>query len=370
MRVLLSTLNITNQRAADLKSKPLYIGALQDDKSPKSPITSENLKANFLVQNFTARIRPEKFKLFEYHDLISCPCCGETMNNFNPKRAAWLAKQISKKKGEELSKALLQNLNEFQPSKRGFAKIVAKEAKENPELEFSEILNKISPDYVERLRMKQVSVVIDMTNMMIRRYPNKEAGIEKWRYKQIRQIINSENEGDFRNKILIDLLLQFNRENGIDLAREELEPYFSRLPNSKKDVDAFVVKYKRRSSEEGVYRLIKNTKPTIEHILPYSTSKDNSFSNLLLMCTDCNNARGTIPYRNFLNEHPEMIQNVEKYLDDVIKVLRHPNTSNDVKSGFRNYIQQVRKTLRIASDGKLFMEKPKKSNKRGKTNFS
>ena len=42
------------------------------------------------------------------------------------------------------------------------------------------------------------------------------------------------DEGDFRNLVLIDLLMEFNKENEINLARHELEFYFSRLPNSKK----------------------------------------------------------------------------------------------------------------------------------------
>ncbi len=39
--------------------------------------------------------------------------------------------------------------------------------------------------------MKQIAVVIDLTSELIRSFPNKEAEIEKWRYNQIKQIINA-----------------------------------------------------------------------------------------------------------------------------------------------------------------------------------
>jgi len=322
-------------------------------------LSSEALKANFLhsTLNFEGRIAPKKFKLIRYADEISCPCCGEKMHNFDKNKAQILTNKISTKKGKELSNALRNNIEEFQPSKRELARVIAKEADENPNLEFYEILAKISPDYTERLRMKQIAVVIDLTSELIRSFPNKEAEIEKWRYNQIKQIINAKDEGDFRNLVLIDLLMEFNKENEINLARHELEFYFSRLPNSKKDKDAFVVKYKRRSSKEGIYHLIKNTNPTIEHVKTYSNSRNNQLNNLLLMCTDCNSARGSVPYWNFVKTHPEIKENVEKYLNDIKKILRREDTPDVIKEKYRNYIQQIMKTLRIESGGRLFGEK-------------
>ena len=284
---------------------------------------NEILGAKFLYNkiNFNGRIAPKKFKLIKYANEISCPSCGEKMHDFDKTKAEMLACRIAILKGEELSNTLIYNMQEFHPSKRGLVEVIAKEATENPDLEFCEILTKISPDYTERLRMKQIAVVIDLTSDLIRRFPSKEAEIEKWRYGQIKQVINAEDEGDFRNKVLIDLLLEFSKQNGIEISKHEIEPFLSRLPNSKKDKDAFVVKYKRRSSEEGIFHLIKDTHPTIEHISTYSKSRNNEAGNLMLMCFDCNNARSSVPYRNFVKTHPEMVENVEKYLSDVKKIL-------------------------------------------------
>ena len=83
------------------------------------------------------------------------------------------------------------------------------------------------------------------------------------------------------------------------------------------------------------------------------------------MCTDCNSARGSVPYWNFVKTHPEIKKNVEKYLNDIKKILRREDTPDVIKEKYRNYIQQIMKTLRIESGGRLFGEKasPKFLNK-------
>lgn len=313
--------------------------------------------SSYIVQNninFTARISPKKFELIDYGHQISCPCCGEKMKRTSKEDAYTLSEEIAPKKGKELSKELYSNMKKFQPSKRKLIATIANYAAKNPDLEFSEILNKISDNYRERLTMKQIAVVIDITNEMIKRYPKKESRIEKWRYEQIKGAINSEDEGEFRNKALINLLLKFNKNNKIKFTRKELETYFSRLPNSQKDIDAFVVKYKRRSSQEAIRNLVKHTNSTIEHIDPYSYSLNNDFSNLLLMCSDCNNTRGSMPYSDFIKERPEMVKNIKKYIKDVEKVIEKDDRLSEI---YGNYIEQVIRTLRIASGNVLFAEK-------------
>ncbi len=360
MRVLFNTAGIFNNNTG-VKKREYFTSPDNMQNAPQNLKIPDykSLKANYLPfinLNFNARIKAKKFLLMEYRNSISCPCCGEKMKDFDTEHAQSIAEEIAPKKGEELAQALYSNMKEFQASKRKLAAVIARFASNNPDLEFSEILNKISDDYRERLRMKQIAVVIDLTNDIMKRYPKKEAQIEKWRYQQIKQAINSEDEGEFRNKALTDMLIKFNRDNKIKIPRSELEPYFSRLPNSKKDNDAFVVKYKRRSSEEGIYSLIKHTTATIEHIDPYCSSNNNDFNNLLLMCADCNNARGVAPYRDFLDEHPEMIKNVKKHLNDIEKLLEKPNTPENVKTQYAGYIQEIQRTLRLASGNVLFEE--------------
>lgn len=360
MRVIFDTLKgeyySKNKYSKDFTQKPCI-----DNTWKYKSLNLENLKANYLPLNFGARIKAGKFGLIEYRNIISCPCCGEKMKDFNEEHAQTLAKEISPKRGKELAQALYTNMSEFQASKRKLAAVIAKYASNNPDLEFCEILNQISDDYRERLRMKQIAVVIDLTNDIMKKYPKKEAQIEKWRYQEIKLAINSEDEGEFRNKALTDMLLKFNKDNKIKIPRSELEPYFSRLPNSKKDNDAFVVKYKRRSSEEGIYSLIKHTTATIEHIDPYCSSGNNDYSNLLLMCSDCNNARGIIPYKDFLDEHPEMIKNIKKYLNNIEKLLEKPNTPSAIKQQYKGYIQEIKRTLRVASGNILFKEQLQKT---------
>lgn len=83
------------------------------------------------------------------------------------------------------------------------------------------------------------------------------------------------------------------------------------------------------------------------------------------MCFDCNNARSSVPYRNFVKTHPEMVENVEKYLSDVKKILHREDTPLVIKEKYRNYIQQLMRTLRIESGGRLFGEKAARNSAQG-----
>ncbi len=101
------------------------------------------------------------------------------------------------------------------------------------------------------------------------------------------------------------------------------------------------------------------------YIVPFHTTGDNSFSNLMMMCSDCNNNRGSLSYNDFLKMRPKMKDNLDKYFADIIKLLRSPSTPLEVKQALQDYTKNTKKTLRKYTNGKLYSRNEQTSSKAG-----
>lgn len=274
------------------------------------------------------------------------------MVNFDWQEAETFAKSISKKRGDELASALLTNINEFQYSKRTLVEKLAGAAPKYPEKNISELLGVVSGEYIDSLRKKQKNIVYQMADELKNRKPSQKAAFTDWQNWQIERIMDAQNEGDFKNSRLIKSFISLAGKHNIHLSDKKINSYYDRLPNSKKDIDAFVIKYQRRKPYETTYEFLKNTTPTVEHIVPFSKSEDNNYGNLLLMCSDCNNARGNTKYSEFLNLYPEMKQNIDKYFKDIEKLVQKKDDYK-LKGMYKSYIRDAKRTLKEYTNGRL-----------------
>ena len=320
--------------------------------SPDAPVifpNNENLQAHFLPLNFTSskRVARKDVPIVRFDESIRCPCCGERMATFDKTKAKKLAIKISMKSGQDLTNILKENICEFQPNKRALVREIARLASKHPDKRFSDLLELLSEKYINTLRMKQIMVTMELANELPHLRPRKTAKIKEWQAEQIQRILDANTEGEFKNKYLITSFIETAHINNIRIDEEKIRSYFGKLPNSKNSAEAYVVKYKRRASKEAVYKIIKNTEPTIEHIIPFSESGDNKARNLLVMCSDCNTIRGDISYDDFIQAHPEMLQNIKKYFADIKRVLRDKKNelTPEQKEMYANYINDVKTTL-------------------------
>lgn len=288
------------------------------------------------------RIQRKDFFLANPNLGIRCPSCGDKMNEFNKFKARKLAAEIAPKTGRELQNVLLKHKDDFQATKRELVDEIISIIPKYPERNLSELLTVLGKrKYIDILRTKQLLVTTFLGNEILNLTPENMADLVEWQKGQVVRIMQARDEGQFRNKYLITSFIQYAKEHGIKIDEDNVRAYFGRLPNSKKDIEAFVVKYMRRTPREAAYRLIKNPEPTIEHIVPFSKSGDNSMGNLLIMCSDCNTARGDMSYKDYIEQHPEMKENILKYFGDIQKLL--DKTSKDSK--YRGYIEAVKETL-------------------------
>ncbi len=286
------------------------------------------------------------------------------MVNFDWEEAEAFAKNISAKKGDELAETLHTNINEFQYSKRKLVEKLAGAAPKFPEKNISELLGTVSEEYIDKLRKKQKNVICQMADELKNKAHSHRAAIIDWQNFQIDRITNAKDEGDFKNSRLIKSFISLAEKYNVNLTDRKINTYNNRLPNSKRDIEAFVVKYQRRKPYETACELIKNTTPTLEHIIPFSKSENNNYGNLLLMCSDCNSARGNTKYSEFLNLFPEMRHNINKYFKDIEKLVQNNRNDLKLKNMYKSYIRDAKTTLNQYTDGRISIETVKKSQKK------
>lgn len=360
-------MHICNLQKAWTYNNPLYCNHYKQEKSKctnnlsqekkLAKYTKENLQAHYLANtiNFGAqyRISARDFPLAKLQGHICCPCCGEKMYNSDTASKKLLTEMVAGKKGKTLSKILKKNLNEFQPSKRELVIKLSDAALKYPDKGIAKLLKSISTKYTNSLKEKQRAVI----NGLIDELPDlsgTEKKAVKWWQKQQIAIINARiANGNFSNRKFQNSFEEFANEHGIRLDKRKIEQYFSRLPNSKKDTDAFVFKYKRKSADKIICAMQKDVSPTIEHIKEFSVYKNNNQANLMVMCKDCNETRGVLPYNIFIKIRPEIERNIYRYFEDCEKVIKGNLLNSNDKKHLRHYVPEIKETLAALTGGAL-----------------
>ncbi|OGI02695.1 MAG: hypothetical protein A2Y25_11130 [Candidatus Melainabacteria bacterium GWF2_37_15] len=80
---------------------------------------------------------------------------------------------------------------------------------------------------------------------------------------------------------------------------------------------------------------------TVEHIKPHSRGGSNSLKNYLITAGPINMKRGNMRFDKWLKNMPEVVENIQKYLDK----------SRGLKINEKNYVEEVKVTLNREARG-------------------
>ena len=118
------------------------------------------------------------------------------------------------------------------------------------------------------------------------------------------------------------------------------------MPNT--SINAFIVKFSRKSSKEIATRLLSPSQSTIEHLLPHSLGGTRVISNVVLACGDDNSRRGNKP----LDTMPQLRTNIHHYF----RTLRHAMAKRvPIQDCLKveEYILNIQKTINSMIDAPI-----------------
>ncbi len=276
---------------------------------------------------------------------IICPCCGVEMMTQKQMNA------VSRDLGNTSAKAVstLKNYEKYMhPVEKECFNLIKDWSKSKPDANLKELLQENKTPQLEKLQAKQNSILDTVDEISKQLSATEQEEVKKVTDTTRKFVSSTDKDIKFKRKTFLkdvdDLKTKISNKEIHNQILKEAE----KMPTSQNDVSAFVVKYAERSHQEIGERLVKLSVGTIEHIKPRSEGGRNQVSNYMLECGGCNHERSSIPLGDWVDSHPEMKENTQKYIDEVIKRIN----KGEMK-GFSFYPEAVARTLYEQSGGKL-----------------
>lgn len=276
---------------------------------------------------------------------ITCPCCGIPIMKKNEMN------MVSKGLGY-CSEQAIETLDKYEKYMRPVEKecynLLKTWAKDKPGSNFRDLLIQNRAPQLEILQGKQ-NKIIDKVDELSKTLTEKEQEEVKKVTDLTRKLVSSnDDEVKFKRKVFIKDVKNLETKISNKEIHAQMVKEAEKMPNSHNDVSAFVVKYSGRKHKEIGERLVKLAVGTIEHVRPQSEGGKDNIHNYLWECGGCNHERSSIPLGEWVESHPEMKENTQKYIDEVIK-----HINNGGMKGFEFYPLAIARTLYEESDGKL-----------------
>jgi len=246
----------------------------------------------------------------------------------------------------------IENISRFEknlhPVERECFQILKEESIKNPQKKLKDILVEIKPEYLKRLKAEQL-VILDKLEEVSKKLP--EASSEKLNkiIKKERVLILADSQTEsFKSKDFVKEIRELNRKVSEKEVTKELIDISKTLPASMKDLNAFVVKYSKRSSKEIEQRLVSTSVGTIDHRNAKALGGENSEKNYDYMCAGCNNPKGDQLYPEFIEDNPQMVHNIPKGTDiggNSIQewIKKHPEHKGNVQKHIDVIIEKINK---------------------------
>lgn len=317
------------------------------------------------------KLTKSQYQAYEFCKLVSALYEGETLSNILDREAVQekvrlLPKDVREniKSIETMTRRVFHNsaymvneLKKFEPRMNKTEKeafLVLKDYSEKyPNKSFTEIFNEpyVLDTHLEELEKEQGKVLYDadmLAQTMSKQSKKKIHNLVKRAYNIL---INETPAIKNKRSRIIEMFEKAEADIPEKDIMNEIIKNIYKLPSSRNNVNAFIVKYRDNNPNEIADLILRGSSSTIEHVKPHKRPNDpgeNDIKNYIVLCKDCNQERQQIPYSEFIKKHPDMPENTQKYLD---KVIEHIN--NGLLIGFDKYPLEIKKTVEKESAGKI-----------------
>ena len=254
------------------------------------------------------------------------------------------------------SKYMVSALNELNPHFHKLEKKVFNELQElskiYPDETFYDILNKprVYRHYEDNLVSKEFGILDRISDYIENAPADFRTAVEE-KITIAKDIFQNESKDIYHKRgRVISMFSDFIKQNKNEYSDEILK-IINQLPDSKTDIDAFMIKGSQKSSNAIVEILLNRVRNTFEHVKPHKRVGDNgpnSIYNYIGLCGKCNGERQRTEYDIFVQSHPEMIENTQKQIDKIIY-----NINSGVLIKHDLYPEKIEKALDTESKGKI-----------------
>ena len=295
--------------------------------------------ANFPNVSFRGACPDMNFLLGQTNKLF---CAYSRREMISPYEIRTIYGKLLKRPNAQSAVNFLQNYERYMHNIESQIFSVFKSADHKGKRDFQSILQELVPESLERLKAKQTEILNGKNKLIENMSPEIAEKVKEIRDKTLQSVV----DGTFGRRSVLSQIKSIKAE-GEDLNRiVKLYQHWYKLPSSSSDFDAFVVKYAKEPHEAIAKRLLSTSVATIEHIKPQARGGEDKLGNFLLVSSEFNNERDTMPLQEFMMLHSDIDikGNIQKYINDVIKEINKGKSGLANRSWYPEAIQDAIKT--------------------------
>ncbi|MCD8378220.1 MAG: hypothetical protein LUB59_05480 [Candidatus Gastranaerophilales bacterium] len=211
------------------------------------------------------------------------------------------------------------------------------------ELTFHSILQDMLPEAKQDLVTEQLNVIDN-----IRKISNSK--LTKNSGEKVNKVLDSlqynVHNDNFRLQSSLDEFRQLKKHIPEKEVLDEIMLASETFPGNATSKDAFIVKNAGKTPEEIAELLVKPSLISVEHIRAYSKGGESAGKNYIAASTRMNNLRKSMPLNEFIKRYPEIPQQTQRYIDEIISKIN--------RGGLRQVacdLPDIKKTLYEQSNG-------------------
>lgn len=318
-------------------------------KNTVSPVQFANPTSakNISFQSKMDVVETGKFAFLNFEN-IHCPCCGRVMVPSKIHDSV-LNENVLAGPGKKALNVISKFERNMHPIEKKCFLMMKEISEKHPSKTLQELLMVLRPESLRHLTKRQFTVFNRMEIFGEKLSPSSKAELAELISDAKTIIINDSPENLFRRKKFIANILEFYNLIPEKNIGKQIYETSHELKTSRNDVNSFIVKFSVREPVRIGRRMVPYS--NVEHIKPEALGGTSQGLNYLVECSLDNNEKGSMPLSEWLELHPEMINNTKMYLKDIIKLINKGKVS-----GYESYPVEVAKTLHRESKGKIDLE--------------
>lgn len=281
---------------------------------------------------------------------VTCLCCGKKM--IDP---SVISEMDSKKLFNGSSHRILKALSYFEkymkPLEKKVFRLLVSLEKEYPDKSLPKLLATKTKNLEAKLIDKQSLIFGELYCYSLRYLPQKKiTELNTILQQSYDEIYGRVPKTTFGRKKFIGQIYKFSKNLEPEHQAKLLE-IAEKLPSSTTEFEAFIIKYARKGNREIAVRLLERSVGTIEHIKPRAEGGEDSVYNYAIECAQDNWERGCRPMIEQIKAHPDMPQNAQKQINQIIRLVNKGKTSVNSE-----YVIRLKEALYRASGGVIDLD--------------